>query len=262
MSGKDLRGQEGYGQTALEIIDQSRILSQDDLAVIEDLRDELVDNFLHTQVFRTRTEMEVSVLNDLKFPTPDAKYWQAQREQKVHFNEMVMLSYDYRKNLVEIRKLRKRMDQEENADEKELLQIEIERKTFIARNQERVAKDRIREIREWHEIKADLRERMEYGLTDCDEHQLVSYTQRWIKQAQVMGNSGSPAERNNLIAQLNMGVKKCIEKGLIGKVLGAFDERTAKQIRATFQLDEFNRPMRSIRVGTTVVPTPDHGRIA
>jgi hypothetical protein len=237
---------QGYGQTALEIIDQSRILSREDLAIIEDLKDELVDNFLHAQVFRTRTEMEVSVLNDLKFPTPDAKYWQAQREQKVHFNELVMLSYDYRKNLVEIRKLGRQIDQEEDADEKELLQIEIERKTFIACNQERVAKDRIREIGEWHEIKEDLKNRMEYGLTDCDEHQLVSYTQRWIRQAQVMGNNGSPAERNNLLAQLNMGVKKCIEKGLINKVLGAFDDRTAKQIRTTFQLDEFNRPIRRI----------------
>ena len=48
------------------------------------------------------TEVPVSVLNDIKFPTPAAKYWQAMREQNVMFQELVMLSYEYRKNLVEI----------------------------------------------------------------------------------------------------------------------------------------------------------------
>ena len=93
-----------YGQTALDIIGESTILTAEDLNVIGELKEELVDNFMHAQVFRTRTEMEVSVLNDMNFPTPDSKYWQCQREQGVHFHELVMLSYEYRKNLVEIRK--------------------------------------------------------------------------------------------------------------------------------------------------------------
>ena len=44
-------------------------------------------------------------------------------------------------------------------------------------------------------------------LEDVDNHQLVSYTQRWIRQAIAMGDNGSPAERQNLLGQLESGFK-------------------------------------------------------
>lgn len=208
-----------YGKTAIDLISQSSILTDDDLSVVRDLKDELVDTFLHAQVFRTRTEMEVSVLNNMNFPTADSKYWQSQREQNVHFHELVMLSYEHRKSQVEIKKLKRKLESEQDELERELLQIEIEKLTFIARNQERVAKDRIREIREWHEIKHGLIPQMEHGLKDCGEHQLLSYTRRWIQQYLAMGSSGSPGERQNLISQLEMGLRACSAKGYLAKIL-------------------------------------------
>lgn len=208
-----------YDKVSLEIIKGSEILKTEDLQLIENLKNELKDVFLHTQVFRTRTEMEVSVLNDVKFPTPDAKYWQAVREQNVMFHELVMLSYEYRKNLVEIKKLERKLEKENDDLEKELLEIEIEKKRFIALNQVRVAKDRIREIREWHEIKQNLLPDMKYSLKDVDEHQLVSYTKRFIKQFMAMGDNGSAPERSNLIGQLDKALKVCKQKGLLNKVL-------------------------------------------
>ena len=226
-----------YDRTALDMINQSSILTKEDLGCLLDLKEELFDNFLHSQIFRTRTEMEVSVLNDLKFPTPDSKYWQAQREQGVHFHELVMLSYEYRKNLVEIKKLQRQLQKETDDLEKELLQIEVEKLTFVARNQERVAKDRIREIREWHTIKARLIPQMEYDLTDCGEHQLISYTKRWIKQSIAMGNSGSPSERHNLLGQLNMGIRTCMAKGLIDQVLDEFDPMVKRQIAKEYGIE-------------------------
>ena len=54
-------------------------------------------------MFRTETEMRISVLNDLKHPTPGAKYWQAVREQNVFFEQMIFLSFDYRENDIEIK---------------------------------------------------------------------------------------------------------------------------------------------------------------
>ena len=223
-----------YGDTALEIIGSSKILTTQDLDVIQDLKEELGENFRVAQVFRTRTEMEVSVLNDMNFPTPDSKYWQSQREQNVHFHGLVMLSYEYRKNLVEIRQLQKRLrllpDEEINEDARELLVIEIEKKTFIARNQERAAKDRIREIREWHEIKARLIPQMAHSLEDVDEHQLVSYTRRFIYQWITMGSSGSPGERQNLLSQMDMSIRACISKGVIGPILQDLSPTYQQQI--------------------------------
>ena len=40
------------------------------------------DTWTKKQMFRTQTEMEFSVLNDAKYPTKAAKYWQCVREQK------------------------------------------------------------------------------------------------------------------------------------------------------------------------------------
>ncbi len=208
-----------YDKLSLEIVKNSEILKSEDFELIEKMKGELKDVFLHSQVFRTRTEMEVSVLNDLKFPTPDAKYWQSVREQNVMFRELVMLSYEYRKNLVEIKKLERQLKKEKDDLERELLQIEIERKKFISINQQRIAKDRIRELKEWHEIKEGLLPEMKYSLKDVNEHQLISYTKKFIKQYLAMREKGSPAERANLIGQLDKALKVCKQKGLLEKVL-------------------------------------------
>ena len=95
-------------KTPFNIIQNSDILTKEDLDILTPLTKELQESFKKSQVFRTRTEMEVSVLNNLKFPTPAAKYWQSVKEQNVMFSELVMLSYEYRKNIVEIKKTSKR----------------------------------------------------------------------------------------------------------------------------------------------------------
>ncbi len=223
--------------TPFNIIHQSEILTEKDLDVLNSLTGELKETFKKSQVFRTRTEMEISVLNDIKFPTPASKYWQSVREQNMMFHELVMLSYEYRKNLVEIKKLQRQLEKETDDLEKELLQIEIEKKLFISKNQEKVAKDRIRELKEWSEIK----EREEINmpkeeLGDADNHQLISYTKRWIKQSIVMGNNGSPAERQNLLGQLRSGILTCIDRGILDKVLEDFSEDIRKKIKNEYNI--------------------------
>jgi hypothetical protein len=209
---------------SLLIIESSKILKQEDIQLLSGLKDEMQDVFLTAQIFRTRTEMETSVLNDLKFPTPDSKYWQSVREQNVMFQELVTLSYEYRKNRVEIKILERDLAVETDELKRELLQIEIDKKQFIAINQERTAKDRIREINEWHKIKEELIPKMTASLIDVDEHQLVSYTIRWVNQLVGMDKNTSISEKNNLLGQLDKGLKLCKEKGCIDKVLQKFPQ--------------------------------------
>lgn len=223
-----------YRDRSLNIIQDSNILTNSDFETINNIKDELEDVFRHSQIFRTRTEMEVSILNDIHFPTPDAKYWQAVREQNVMFQELVMLSYEYRKNQVEIKKLERSAENEDDELEQELLRIEIERKKFIALNQERTAKDRIREIKEWHEIKQGLFSSIRYSFTDVNEHQLSSYTQKWINQLITSGDSGSIPERSNLLSQLDMGLKKCREKGILKEVLSKYDLAIVNDLKNIF----------------------------
>ncbi len=232
-------------QTPFNIIQGSDILTKDDFDKLTPLTQELKETFIKSQVFRTRTEMEVSVLNDIKFPTPTLKYWQAIREQNVMFGELVMLSYEYRKNIVEIKQLQIKIKKIEQIDETnltdeakldvELLQIEIERKMFISKGQEKTAKDRIREIKAWSEIKErEAAQMSKEDLANVENGQLIGYTIRWLKQSIEMGNNGSPAERQNLIGQLRSGMLACIDQGIIDKVLEGFSEEVKNKVKTDY----------------------------
>lgn len=107
-----LQKNEEYPITSFGIIENSLILNIDDLKRIQEMKDELCDVFKKSQIFRTPTEMNISVLSDITHPTPDSKYWQAVREQNIMFQELVMLSYEYRKNNVEMLILQRDLDNE------------------------------------------------------------------------------------------------------------------------------------------------------
>ena len=224
-----------YNEAPFNIIQNSDVLTREDMDKLIPLTQELKENFKKSQVFRTRTEMEVSVLNNIKFPTPTLKYWQAVREQNVFFGELVMLSYEYRKNLIKIKQLKIRIINETDDLEKELLQIEMEKKMFMSKNQEKTAKDRIRELKAWSEIKEREAENMsKEDLADVDNGQLIGYTIRWIKQSIEMGGGGSPAERQNLLGQLRSGILACIEKGILDKVLENFSRDIKRKIKSDY----------------------------
>lgn len=213
----------------------SQLLTRDDLDIIARLKPELINTLKKTQIHRTRTEMEVSVLNETKFPTPASKYWQSLREQGVMFEELCLLSFEYRKKIVEVKILERKFKEEEDDLERELIKIEIEKEKYILSAQERVAKARIREINDWSEIKTrELAKMNGDDIKDADHHQLISYTKRWIEQSILMGNNGSPSERHNLYGQLRSGIKTCIKLGLLDIVLHDFPQHVQNDVRRSY----------------------------
>lgn len=216
----------------MNVVKSANILTEDDLQIITELSAELSNTFQTAQVFRTKTEAEISVLNDIKFPTPDAKYWQSIREQNVHFGELVRLSFNYRRNDVEIARIEQALKRAQGFD-KDMLQIDLEEKQFNRIEMERVAKDRIREIKMWSDIMAKLKPEMKFSLTDVNEHQLISYTQRFISTilaTEACTNKDLDSYRN-LMAQFDKAIKVCREKGVMDKVLEPFIEsERAKEI--------------------------------
>jgi hypothetical protein len=64
-------------------------------------------------VFRTETEMRFSVLNDMKYPTKASKYWQCVREQNVYLENLMSLSFDYRRTEVKLKRLQQKLLKEE-----------------------------------------------------------------------------------------------------------------------------------------------------
>ncbi len=133
--------------------------------------------------------------------------------------------------------LRRDIEKEKDDLRRELLQIELERKTFLGKQQERVAKARIREIKDWSDIKEREAQLMsEEELKEVDNSQLISYTKRWINQSIIMGGNGSPAERQNLLGQLRSGILACISKGILDKVLDGFDPQIQEQIKKEYRV--------------------------
>tara|TARA_R100001509_G_C4883163_1_gene220911 strand:- start:1268 stop:1951 length:684 start_codon:yes stop_codon:yes gene_type:complete len=191
------------------------ILSEDEVKDFKAMKAELQDTWIKKQMFRTETEMRISVLNDLKHPTPAAKYWQAVREQNVFFEQMVFLSFDYRRNEVEIKKLQKKIAEEKDELEKESLQIDLEQKTFDKAGMELTAKDRMRELRLWSKLKDELiKEDPNFDKQNVNTHQQDSLPKRLFKTFQFFDKAKDADGAKNIAAQI-MTAQRLAKEGVI-----------------------------------------------
>jgi len=184
-------------------IELLNILSEEEVKEFKLMKQELKDTWKKKQIFRTETEMRISVLNDLKHPTPASKYWQAVREQSVMFEQVVFLSFDYRKNEVEIKKIEKKLKEEDDDLERELLQIQLEERLFTKANMELTAKDRMRELKLWSNLKNELiKEDPNFDKQNVDTHQKESLPIRLIETAKHFNSAADAGGAKNLAAQL------------------------------------------------------------
>ena len=213
----------------LEIIKSTSILKDADFAFLSTVADELRDTMEKRQIFRTETEMEVSVLNDIKHPTNASKYWQAVREQAVMFENLVAASFDYRRNEVQIKRLEKKLAEATDEFDREDAQIDLDECIFKRANMESTAKDRIREIRLWSQIKGELDDGS-FDTTDVNTHQLVSYAQRFILQASNAPADMPVAEANNLKGQLVTAVKELEQRGALNEVLASLPRHVVDKV--------------------------------
>ena len=180
----------------------SNVLDPNDFKNFVALKDELKDTWHKKQVFRTETEMRMSVLQDAKYPTKAAKYWQCIREQNVFFENLMSLSFDYRKNEVEIKKLKRKIEEEEDHLEKEMHEIELEEKMYGRANMELVAKDRMREIDQWSKLKKEYDDGT-FDTKNVNTHQATSYKLMLENKVKTLSPGSSQPEIFNVVGQLS-----------------------------------------------------------
>jgi len=178
------------------------ILDEEDVKQFKSLIPELKDTWKKKQMFRTETEMRFSVLSDNKYPTKAAKYWQCVREQNTHFENLMHLSFDARKNDVEIDKIRDKISKEKNKLEKQLLQIELEEKIYSKASMELVAKHRMREVATWSKLKKEFDDG-KFDKEDVNTHQAKSYMLRLQHQKATLTPGSSQPEVFNVLGQLD-----------------------------------------------------------
>ena len=168
---------------------------------LKELKAELEDTHNKAQKYRTETEMRYSVLNDGRFPTKASKYWQAVREQNVFYTNLRMEAYQYRKLLVEIKKLERSIENEKDDLELELLEIELEEKLWDKDERERMGADRVREIEHWSRIKKELDDGT-FDTQNVDTHQKESLKLQLQERAKNLTPGSSQGEMINVLGPL------------------------------------------------------------
>ena len=179
----------------------NNLLDPNDVQEFKELTNELRDTWTKKQVFRTETEMRMSVLQDAKYPTKASKYWQCVREQNVFLENLMSLSFDARRNEVKIKRLQEKLLTEEDPLKKELFQIDIDEKTYSVANMQLVARDRMREIKLWSTLKKEFNDGS-FDDKDVNTHQLDSYHLIMKNKAETLTSGSSQPEVFNVLGQL------------------------------------------------------------
>ena len=179
----------------------NNLLEEGDLSSFKGMVDELRDTWTKKQMFRTETEARFSVLQDNRYPTKAAKYWQCVREQSSYLDNLMSLSFDYRRNEAKIKWLEKKVGKEEDEYKLSKYQIDLDEARFGKASMEKTAKHRMREIKMWSKLKLEFNDGT-FNDKDVNQHQLDSYYKMYAGKAKSITNNTPEAEVFNIVGQL------------------------------------------------------------
>jgi len=179
----------------------NNLLDPEDVKEFKAMTAELRDTWTKKQVFRTETEMRMSVLQDAKYPTKAAKYWQCVREQNVFLENLMSLSFDCRRNEAKVKWLEKKVESESDEYKLEKYKIDLDEARYGLANMQLVARDRMREIKLWSTLKKEFDDGS-FDTKDVNRHQLDSYHLIMKNKAETLTAGSSQPEVFNVLGQL------------------------------------------------------------
>ena len=179
-----------YSKTGIDKIRDVSIIEDKEMKIISDLAPELQRIFEVHQVFRTETEMRYSVLSHIKFPTPASKYWQSIREQNVFFTNLINVSCDYEEEQGKLELLELDLTEIDTSSnrgkaEEKIIKSKIKRSQFSLMEMRITARDQVREIRIWEQIKNELKIQADFDTNDANTNQLESLQKRWESELEL-----------------------------------------------------------------------------
>ena len=179
----------------------NNLLDPQDVKAFKEMTAELRDTWTKKQVFRTETEMRMSVLQDMKYPTKAAKYWQCVREQNVFLENLMSLSFDCRRSEAKVKWLEKKIETEQDEYKLEKYKIDLDEARYGLANMQLVARDRMREIKLWSTLKKEFDDGS-FDTQDVNRHQLDSYHLIMKNKAETLTSGSSQPEVFNVLGQL------------------------------------------------------------
>jgi len=179
----------------------NNLLDPEDVKEFKAMTAELRDTWTKKQVFRTETEMRMSVLQDAKYPTKASKYWQCVREQNVFLENLMALSFDCRRSEAKVKWLEKKVESETDEYKLEKYKIDLDEARYGLANMQLVARDRMREIKLWSALKKEFDDGS-FDTQDVNRHQLDSYHLIMKNKAETLTSGSSQPEVFNVLGQL------------------------------------------------------------
>ena len=179
----------------------NNLLEVEELKDLKEMTSELKDTWTKKQMFRTETEARFSVLQDNRYTTPAAKYWQCVREQASYIDNLMVLSFEYRRNQAKINKLEEQIRTEKDKHEKVNFEIDLDECRFNKASMERQAHHRMREIKMWSKLKKEFNDGS-FDTKDVNQHQLESYGRQYAIKAKNLTENSSEADKFNVLGQL------------------------------------------------------------
>ena len=144
--------------------------------------------------------------------------------------QLAMLSFEYRRNEVAIKRHGAALKTDENPFDQEEAQINLDECLFKRAGMRSVATDRAREIKLWSKLKAEADDGS-FDTTSVDTHQLVSYTARFaMTAATAQPGQMSADEFANLSGQLQTALARCAKLGVLDELRAVLPTNVAKQI--------------------------------
>lgn len=179
----------------------SEVISQSDKNKIAEIAAELRETMHKRQIFRTDTEARISVLNDGSFPTRASKYWQSVREQSVMFENLVLMNFEMRRKLIQLKTLNRNLDMTVDPLIRESIEVDIDECKFALDNLQHVAKDRVREILMWSQIKKELDDGS-FNTDEVNAHQAVTMREQLEYRLSTLPQTSVPGEVMNVLGPL------------------------------------------------------------
>ena len=179
----------------------NNLLEVEELKDLKEMTSELKDTWTKKQVFRTETEARFSVLQDNRYPTQAAKYWQCVREQATYVDNLMTLSFEYRRNQAKINKLEEQIRTEKDEHKKVNFEIDLDECRFNKASFERTAHHRMREIKMWSKLKKEFNDGS-FNTEDVNQHQLESYGRQYAIKAKNLTENSDDADKFNVLGQL------------------------------------------------------------
>jgi len=181
------------------------------------IKEELSNAWNKNKIFRTETEARYCVLNDAKFPTKAAKYWQSVREQVCHFNELTTLSFDMRRKEIDLKEVESKLKAISPGTDRDRLEVDRDELLYCLASGKRVAKDRVREIMQWSVLKKEVNDGS-FDDKNVNIHQRESLFKQVLNRAQVAPENLPSEERLSIQGMIHMLKDEPVNREFVKKL--------------------------------------------